>query len=124
MSWTHSDNQQSSETDGLDIPDHKDWYKEGHVTQPYDQAGCGACWAFSAAAAVESLAHISGEDEELTEYSVQQLIDCDKDNYACGGGWMYEGFEYISENGIMKKDDYRQFSHARHSCTARSRDLE
>ena len=32
MSWTHSDNQQSSETDGLDIPDHKDWYKEGHVT--------------------------------------------------------------------------------------------
>ena len=37
---------------------------------------------------------------------------------------MYEGFEYISENGIMKKDDYRQFSHSRYTCTARKNDLE
>lgn len=70
------------------------------------------------------MAHISGTDEELTEYSVQQLIDCDKDNYACGGGWMYEGFEYISENGILKKEDYKMFSHARHTCTARPNDLK
>jgi len=96
-------------TDGLEIPDHKDWYKEGKVTVPYDQAGCGGCWAFSTAAAVESLAFISGYDDELHEYSVQQLIDCDDTNFACGGGWMYEGFAYVSEHGILKKEDYQPF---------------
>ena len=111
-------------TAGLDIPDHKDWYKEGHVTVPYDQEGCGACWAFSTAAAVESLASISGYDKELTEYSVQQLIDCDTNNYGCGGGWMYEGFAYVSEYGILKKDDYSRFSHSHHVCRVKEEELK
>ena len=111
-------------TAGLDIPDHKDWYKEGKVTQPYDQEGCGGCWAFSTAAAVESLAFISGYDKELTEYSVQQLIDCDTDNYACGGGWMYEGFAYVSEHGILKKEDYSRWSHSHHVCRVKDQELK
>lgn len=80
-----------------DVPSSKNWYKEGKVSRPYDQNGCGGCWAFSTASAVESLLAITGQDENLTELSVQQLIDCDtKDNYACDGGWMYEGFQYVS----------------------------
>lgn len=85
--------QLSEETE---LPDHKDWHAEGKVTTPYDQAGCGGCWAFSTAAATESLLYISGRDKELTELSVQQLLDCDTTNYGCAGGWMYEGFEYVS----------------------------
>lgn len=54
-----------------DLPAHKNWYLEGYVTRPYDQNGCGACWAFSTAAAVESLAAISGYDKEVQEYSIQ-----------------------------------------------------
>ena len=95
---------------GSTIPDHLNWYKKGHVTVPYNQETCGACWAFSTIAAVESLASISGYDKELTEYSVQQLIDCDTINYGCGGGWMYEGFAYVSDHGILKKEDYVFFS--------------
>ena len=80
----------------IELPDHKNWHAEGKVTTPYDQAGCGGCWAFSTAAATESLLYISGHDKELTELSVQQLLDCDSTNYGCAGGWMYEGFEYVS----------------------------
>lgn len=95
--------------DGV-LPDHKNWYEDGFVTQPYYQGICGACWAFSTASVVESLAKISGTDSELQEYSVQQLIDCDDvDNFACAGGWMYQGLMYVSSNGILKKSDYRGY---------------
>lgn len=53
------------------LPAYKNWFDEGKVTTPYDQHGCGGCWAFSSAAATESLAFISGFDKQLTEYSVQ-----------------------------------------------------
>jgi len=54
-----------------ELPHHKDWYKEGFVTQPYDQGICGACWAFSTSAVMESFAKLEGKNENLDEYSVQ-----------------------------------------------------
>ena len=93
----------------LVVPERMNWFEQGAVTVPYDQGGCGGCWAFSTAAATESLAYIYGDDDVLQEYSVQQLLDCDKQNYGCQGGWMFEGFEYVSKHGIVKKSDYRQF---------------
>ena len=52
------------------LPESKNWYADGAVTKPYNQGGCGGCWAFSTSSAVESLAFISGNQTELTEYSV------------------------------------------------------
>jgi C1A family cysteine protease len=53
-----------------ELPDHKSWYDEGAVTRPLNQGGCGGCWAFSTASSVESLAYISGTNDELEEFSV------------------------------------------------------
>ena len=88
------------------FPLYKDWNYEGYVSLPYDQGRCGGCWAFSTAAALESLAKLNGLNNQLEEYSVQMLMDCDMDNYGCTGGWMYQGFSYVSLNGILKKSDY------------------
>jgi len=44
---------------------YKNWAEEGAVTSPYDQAGCGGCWAFSTASTTETLAYISGHDKKL-----------------------------------------------------------
>jgi len=72
-----------------ELPPYMNWYKRGVVTRPYDQGSCGGCWAFSAVSTVETMAYMNGLDKELTEYSVMQLLECDPDNYACTGGWMY-----------------------------------
>lgn len=54
----------------VDVPDNKNWYAEGIVSRPYNQLNCGSCWAFSAAATMESLAVLSGLDATVQEYSV------------------------------------------------------
>lgn len=53
-----------------ELPDGKDWFADGAVTRPYNQGGCGGCWAFSTSSAVESFAYINGNVTELTEFSV------------------------------------------------------
>ena len=115
-------NHDANSTPAGEIPSYKNWYEEGAVTIPYDQAGCGGCWAFSTAAAVESLDFITGHAEKLREYSVQQLLDCDKQNLGCSGGWMYEGFEYVSKYGILLKDDYPPFMRSSNQQCAKSQD--
>lgn len=115
-SFLHVEKTDAKQKSNSTIPDYKNWYEEGHVTEPENQSSCGGCWAFSSAAATESLAHIHGLDKKLMEYSVQQLIDCDVANFACAGGWMYEGFNYISNNGVLLKKDYRPYQSNKHDC--------
>lgn len=33
-------------------------------------------------------------------------MDCDTVNWACDGGWMYDAYQYTSENGVIGWDDY------------------
>ena len=37
---------------------------------------------------------------------------------------MYEGFEYVSNHGLLKKSDYRSYSHRKMSCSISDRELE
>lgn len=59
----------------------------------------GACWAFSAAAAVEGAWKIAGG--QLVSLSEQELIDCDTDdgNAGCVGGYPTRAFEFIAQHG-------------------------
>lgn len=39
--------------------------------------------------------------------SEQQLVDCDKSNYGCDGGWPYQSLTYLANNGgAMLETDY------------------
>jgi C1A family cysteine protease len=76
-----------------------DWRStSGVVTAVKDQGQCGSCWAFSATENIESVCAIAGKlGSNLL--SPQQIVDCDKDCYGCGGGWPYRAMNYVTQAG-------------------------
>ncbi|KAI9071200.1 hypothetical protein K1719_031903 [Acacia pycnantha] len=83
-----------------------DWRQSGVVTGVKNQQqSCGGCWAFAAAAAIESVHAIA--TRELISLSEQQLIDCDSKSQGCSGGWISNAFDWVINNGgISKEEDY------------------
>ncbi|KAL3618400.1 hypothetical protein CASFOL_038721 [Castilleja foliolosa] len=80
--------------DFQNLPNSVDWRKEGAVTPVQAQGPCGACWAFSAVAAVEGINQI--RTKNLISLSKQELVDCDTSyNEGCNGGLMDYAFTYI-----------------------------
>jgi len=74
-----------------------DWRTKGGVTPVKNQGQCGSCWAFSATENIESVYQIGGHP--IPSLSPQQVVDCDKDCYGCGGGWPYKAFNYVTKTG-------------------------
>lgn len=92
------------------LPASFDWNSKGMVNAVKDQGQCGSCYAFSAAAALESAFAISKNVH--TNLSEQNIIDCTSTNFGynnggCQGGYMDTAFNYIVKNqGIDGEVDY------------------
>jgi KDEL-tailed cysteine endopeptidase len=83
-----------------------DWVAQGKVHPVKDQGSCGSCYAFSAVGAVESAVSIKYGTAPVS-LSEQQVVDCDKGNYGCQGGWMDAVFSWIMNNeGITTTEQY------------------
>ncbi|XP_064968736.1 cysteine protease XCP1-like [Musa acuminata AAA Group] len=91
--------------ESCDAPASLDWRKKGVVTAVKDQGYCGSCWAFSSTGAMEGINAITTGD--LISLSEQELIDCDKTNAGCQGGYMDYAFEWVVKNkGIDTESNY------------------
>ncbi|XP_047518139.1 cysteine proteinase B-like isoform X1 [Pieris napi] len=98
------------------FPDYVDWRERNGVTAVKDQKSCGACWAFSAVANIES--HIKiylGTEIILSE---QFLIDCDVERTGCSSTTVLKTFAEIVSTfgGVLKEKDYYPYSDRPEEC--------
>ena len=106
------------------VPSEVDWRKEGEVVGPVqDQGQCGSCWAFAAAAAVESANVLGGN--KFVKLSEQQLVDCaggSYGNHGCNGGLMDLAYDYYNDKGAASLASY-PYKARDLSCSASTADI-
>ena len=97
------------------VPQTVDWRTKGYVTSVKDQGRCGACWAFAAAAAIESANFKTNRN--LVDLSVQQLIDCETFfSLGCAGGNSETAFDYVIRNGGIQTWSSYPYEASRGAC--------
>jgi len=90
-----------------------DWRDQGKVTPVKDQGQCGSCWTFGSIAAIETRYAI--KYNKLLSFSEQQVVDCDKNCWGCGGGFVSSVFGYGQVQGLCTSEDYPVRYQARES---------
>jgi len=76
-----------------------------YTTPVKDQGYCGSCWAFSATEQIESeMMRLKGVTQLL---SAEQITQCDKTSFGCGGGWTEHAYNYVVRaKGMSTEADY------------------
>ena len=90
-----------------EVADDVDWVKRGAVTEVKNQGICGSCWTFSATGAIEGAYQIAGNP--LTNFSQEQILDCDEEGKGCSGGSMDAAFKWLETNdsgGVCTAKEY------------------
>ncbi len=91
---------------------------------------CGSCWAFAAAAALESRYLIKKGLNAATNninLSEQQLVDCVRsprtntagaayNSGGCGGGWSTEAMDYVRKYNVTMETSYTPYTATNGVC--------
>eukprot|EP00933_Yihiella_yeosuensis_P037609 TRINITY_DN3159_c0_g1_i1.p1 TRINITY_DN3159_c0_g1~~TRINITY_DN3159_c0_g1_i1.p1 ORF type:complete len:373 (+),score=98.47 TRINITY_DN3159_c0_g1_i1:77-1195(+) len=105
-----------------DLPESVDWRNQGAVTPVKNQGPCGSCWAESAVGNIESRYYLAKKPSGMkapVSLSVQQVIECDKHDNACYGGYPKGAYEYaIEHGGIDTEADYPYKVNGKTICLA------
>ena len=84
--------------------DSVNWVTAGATTPVKDQGQCGSCWAFSSTGALEGSHFL--KSGQLLSFAEQQLVDCVKTCFGCGGGNQSLAFRYLKSNNAYLEADY------------------
>lgn len=91
---------------GFNVPKKVDWREKNAVTKVRTQGNCGACWAIAGVEIIESMNAI--KTGKLDTYSVQEMIDCGKNNDGCSGGDLFLLFQWLKTENvtIVTEEEY------------------
>jgi cathepsin B len=78
-----------------------EWREKIHAVR--DQQGCGSCWAFGATEALSDRFAIHSEGKIDVILSPEDMVSCDATDYGCGGGYMYNAWQYLKNNGVVSE---------------------
>jgi cathepsin B len=71
----------------------------GCVHSIRDQQQCGSCWAFAASEAFSDRICIATGGKVNVVISPQDMVSCDKSNFACDGGYLDKAWQYLQHTG-------------------------
>lgn len=93
-----------SDQERASLPDHFDWRNIDGVnwmTPIRNQGACGSCWAFAAAALVESHYNLASDDPNLDVNLSEENLVSDCVMSGCDGGSTNRALTYIRDVGIV-----------------------
>jgi len=110
------------ELEGQAVPASRDWRHVlsggryvSRVSPVKNQGRCGCCWAFAAAAAIESARSIKHNVTPLNA-SPQQFIDCVTASNGCNGGRSTDAFDYTRRVGGVHTLASYPYAAAKRTC--------
>lgn len=90
-----------------EIPNSFDWRDQNAISPVKDQKRCGSCYAMAVISSIES--KVSIRTGNLTELSVQEVIDCARNytTFGCSGGVLFRTYDYVKDKGGLNSEaDY------------------
>jgi cathepsin B len=89
-----------------DLPTNWDTRTEfpGMIHPVMNQGQCGSCWAFAASETLSDRTAIATNGSFNKVLSPEALVECDKTDNNCGGGWPGNAAQYLVDNGIPTND--------------------
>lgn len=74
----------------------------GSLVHPIrDQQQCGSCWAFGSSEALSDRFSIATNGKVNVVLSPEDLVSCDTTDYGCGGGYLENAWEYLTNKGAV-----------------------
>lgn len=94
-----------------ELPESFDWREEmGECVHPVrDQGHCGSCWAHGASETLSDRFCIHSNGQIDVVLSPQQLVDCDRMEMGCNGGFLTTPFIFYSLVGGNTEDCYGEY---------------